>query len=57
MQAKVLGGKPFGKRPLGRNRHNWKDNIKMVLKKMGCEVLVGFSWFKVWSSDQLQRAW
>ena len=25
----VLVGKPGGKRPLGRTRHRWKDNIKM----------------------------
>ena len=26
---RVLVGKPEGKRPLGRPRHRWKDNIKM----------------------------
>jgi len=25
----VLVGKPEGKRPLGRHRHRWEDNIKM----------------------------
>jgi hypothetical protein len=29
-------GKPEGKRPLGRPRHRWKDNIKMDLQDMGC---------------------
>jgi hypothetical protein len=28
---KVLVGKPEGKRPLGRPRHRWEDNIKMDL--------------------------
>ena len=34
----VLVGKPEGKRPLGRPRLRWKDNIKMDLQKMLCEV-------------------
>jgi hypothetical protein len=29
-------GKPEGKRPLGRPRHRWKDNIKMDLQEVGC---------------------
>jgi hypothetical protein len=28
-------GKPEGKRPLGRPRFRWKDNIKMDLKEIG----------------------
>jgi hypothetical protein len=28
----ILVGKPGGKRPLGRPRHRWEDNIKMDLK-------------------------
>ena len=28
---RMLVGKPEGKRPLGRPRHRWKDNIKMDL--------------------------
>jgi hypothetical protein len=33
---RVLVGKPEGKRPLGRPRHRWEDNIKMDLQEMGC---------------------
>jgi len=29
-------GKPEGKRPLGRPRRRWGDNIKMVLQEGGC---------------------
>ena len=29
-------GKPEGKRPLGRPRHRWEDNIKMDLQNVGC---------------------
>ena len=32
---KVLVGKPDGKRPLGRPRRRWEDNIKMDLQEMG----------------------
>jgi len=31
---RVLVGKPEGKRPLGRPRHRWEDNIKMDLQKL-----------------------
>jgi hypothetical protein len=30
---RVLVGKPERKRPLGRSRHRWEDNIKMDLQK------------------------
>jgi len=33
---RVLVGKPEGRRPLGRPRHRWKDNIKMDLQEVGC---------------------
>ena len=32
----VLVLKPEGKRPLGRPRRRWEDNIKMVLQEVGC---------------------
>ena len=32
---KVLMGKPDGKRPLGRPRRSWEDNIKMDLQEVG----------------------
>ena len=32
---RVIVGKPEGKRPLGRPRHRWKDNIKMNLQDVG----------------------
>jgi hypothetical protein len=31
---KLLVGKPEGKRPLGRARHGWVDNIKVVLREI-----------------------
>ena len=33
---RVSVGKPEGKRPLGRPRRRWVDNIKMDLQEVGC---------------------
>ena len=33
---RVLVGKPEGKRPLGRPRCRWEDNIRMDLQEVGC---------------------
>jgi len=32
---RVLVGKPEGKRPLGRPRRSWEDNIKMDIQEVG----------------------
>ena len=40
----VLVGKSKGKRPLGRPRHKWEDNIKMDLQEVGCE---GADWIEL----------
>jgi hypothetical protein len=41
---RILVGKPEGKRPLGRPRYGWVDNIKMDLTEM---VWVGMDWIDV----------
>ena len=33
---RVLVGKPEGRRPLGRSRRRWVDNIRMDLQDVGC---------------------
>jgi hypothetical protein len=33
--CKVLVGKPQGKKPLGRTRHRWIDNITMNIQRIG----------------------
>jgi hypothetical protein len=38
---RVLIRKPKGKRPLGRPRHRWEDNIKMDLREKGIN---GVTW-------------
>jgi len=39
---RVLMGKPEGRRPLGRPRPRWVDNIRMDLKEVGCGYM---EWF------------
>jgi hypothetical protein len=42
-------GKPEGKRPLGRPRHRWKNNIKMDLQEVGCGGKDWIDWlFMAW---------
>jgi len=41
---KVFVGKPEGKRPLGRPRLRWEDNIKIALQEMGCR---GMDWIEL----------
>jgi len=41
---RVLEGKPEGKRPLGRPRRRWEDNIKMDLKEVECG---GMDWIEL----------
>jgi len=36
---RVLVGKPKGKRPLGKPRRRWEDNIKMDLQEVGCRSM------------------
>ena len=32
---KIITSKPTGKRPLGRPRHRWEDNVRIDLKEIG----------------------
>jgi len=41
---RVLVGKPEGKRPLGRPRRRWDDNIRMDLQEVGCG---GMDWIEL----------
>jgi len=44
---KFLAGKPEEKRPLGKPRHRWEDNVKMDLQVVGCGAWTGSSWLKI----------
>jgi len=36
---RVLLGKPEGRRPPGRPKHRWENNIKTDLQEVGCGVM------------------
>ena len=46
-------GKPEGKRPLGRPRRRWEDNIKMDLQEVGCR---GVDWIGLTQDRDRWRA-
>jgi transcription termination factor 2 len=41
---RILVGRPEGKRPLGKPRRRWKDNIKMDLREIGID---GANWIQL----------
>jgi hypothetical protein len=43
---RVLVGKPEGKRPLGRPRCRWEDNIKMDLHTLEGVMGTGWRWLR-----------
>jgi hypothetical protein len=43
---RIFLGKPEGKRPLGRPRRWWVDNIKMDLRVIGWS---GMDWLGIWT--------
>jgi hypothetical protein len=49
----ILVGKPDGKRPLGRPRRRWEDNIRMDLGKVGWE---GADWVHLAQDTEQWRA-
>jgi hypothetical protein len=49
--CKILVGKPEGKRPLGRPRCRWVDDIKMDLREVGWD---GVGWIDM-AQDKEQR--
>ena len=48
-----FGGEPEGKRPLGRPRCRWEDNIKMDLQEVGCG---GMDWIELVQERDMWRA-
>ena len=50
---RVLVGKTEGKRPLGRTRRRWEDNIKLYLQEVGCG---GLDWIELAQDRDRWRA-
>jgi hypothetical protein len=50
-----LVGKQEGKRPLGRPRRRWIDNIKMDLLEIGVSVVdwIGLVWLRIGTVGEL----
>ena len=51
--CRILVGKPEGRRPLGRPRRSWEDNIKMDLQEVGSE---GMDWIELAQDRDRWRA-
>ena len=52
-EHRVLVGKPEGKRPAGRPRNRWEDNINIDLQEVGCE---GMNWIELAQNMDRWRA-
>jgi hypothetical protein len=48
--CRILVGKPEGKRPLGRPRRRWVENIKTDLREIGLGGMDWFFWFRIRTS-------
>ena len=51
--CRVLVGRSEGKRPLGRPRHRWENNIKIDFQKVGCG---GMDWIELAQDRDRWRA-
>jgi hypothetical protein len=50
---RILVGKPEGKRPFGRPRRRWVDNIKVDLRETGWD---GMDWIDLVQDREQRRA-
>jgi len=44
---RMLVGKSEGKKPRGRQRRRWEDNIEIDLQEMGWETWTGLIWLRI----------
>jgi hypothetical protein len=51
--CRILVGKPEGKRPLGRPKRKWVDNIKMNIRERGWDGVIGLIWLRIGTSGGL----
>jgi hypothetical protein len=49
---RLLVGKPEGKRPLGRPRRRWVDNIRWILERDGV-MCTGSVWLRIGTGGEL----
>jgi hypothetical protein len=48
---RILVGRPEGRRPLGRPRRRWEDNIKWIFKKLVGGAWTGLIWLRIGSCE------
>ena len=46
-----------GRRPLGRPRRRWENNIKIDLQEVGWGAWTGFIWLRVGTGGQILYTW
>jgi hypothetical protein len=44
---RVLVGKPERKDPLGKPRHRWEDNNRLIFRKWDVGLWTGLSWLRI----------
>jgi hypothetical protein len=50
---RILVGRPEGRRPLGRHRRRWEDNIKIDLQEVGWGAWTGLGWLRIGTGSGL----
>jgi hypothetical protein len=50
---RLLVGKPEGRRPLGRSRRRWLDDIRMDLVEVGWGMWTGLVWLRIGTGGEL----
>jgi hypothetical protein len=53
----ALVGKPEGRRPLGRPRHRWEDDIEMDLREVQWGAWTGSVWLRIGTGGGLLCIW
>jgi hypothetical protein len=54
---RALVGKLEGRRPLGKPRRTWEDNIKMDLREVGWGAQTGLIWLRIGTGGELLCLW
>jgi hypothetical protein len=50
---KIMVGKPKGKKPFGRRRHKWENNVRWILEEKGEKVRTGCIWLRTRTNGKL----
>jgi hypothetical protein len=50
---RIVAGRPEGRRPRGRPRRRWEDNIKIDFQDVHWGAWTGLSWLRIWTGGGL----